>query len=302
MIKKEIISVIVGGFSSALLFFGLLNGVSCPAFENAFDKSNQAEVLYGKGVHAFFEGNYRETVDFVKQVDKIGTSDPRPFFFMGLALHRLGQEQAAGVVLKKAAEMEWSGRTDQYYNVSEAIRRIQGRERLYVEGFRDRAKAEWQKSEKRRSLELYGRDRDEQDSILQTLSGSFVGAAPFGARSIHPFRSEENKRDEHLIEEHTDLSGKPTTEANVDKTEPKAKKGAVKVDTAIEIDEDEDDPFAETAPKKDDAKVAAKDDMDNEIDEDEDDPFAEAAPKKDEKKDEKKSESEDDPFGEDPFG
>ena len=174
-----------------------------------FDKQNEAERLYGSGVHAFFDGDFQEAVKLLAKVEELGSEDPRPYFFLGLAQRRLKLDDEADETFKKAAKFEWEGRSAADYKVSDALRRIQGKERLHIEKFRQQAKLDWEKTDDLRQQIRYGQEKDKDRSILAQLATPselprpkqqpFVGAAPFGARSVDPFRDPDGTDDDKLI-------------------------------------------------------------------------------------------------------
>lgn len=264
----------------------LICGAGVSAFADVYTKENRADVLYGQGVHAFFEGEYQGAVRLFKQIEQLGGEDPRPYFFLGLAYKRLGNTDLADAAFKKAAKLEWDGRAVRDYNVSSAMRRIQGNERIYVEGYRNQAKADWMKTEKRRQKELYGKTKTEEKDVLKSISESFVGAAPFGARSVHPFRTAENKREDQVIAIDEDQNSSKNAPDN-----------AVSEQTTPSSEEKPKLEFKPARPTFEDSKSNA-DSEKKPTSDDDDDPFGDA---EEEKKEDKKEDSKDDDEGEDPF-
>lgn len=171
-------------------------------------KVSRAENLYGKGVHAFFDKNYSGAIDLLTQTEQLGSEDPRPYYFLALAHSRLKHNDKADEYFKKAAQFEWEGQAVRDYNVSEALRRIQGNERLHIERYRTQAKLDWQKSEKRRREMLYAKENANEKRILSEIAGHPVVLAPFGAQSIDPLKTGK-KIDVPLLD---DSNSKPKTE------------------------------------------------------------------------------------------
>jgi len=295
---------------------GVLFLVLCAGslFADVFAKENDAESLYGKGVHAFFDADYRSAIKFLSKVAELDSEDPRPYFFGGLAQLRLGHDDEAEAMLKQAAAFEWSGRSTREFNVSDALKRIQGLERLYIESFRRQAKLEAEQADQNRQLEKYGQEQDEHKSILAKLAkGSelpppepsrFIGVAPFGARSIDPFRDPNgvDNADKLIpadgVTPITKSSKAPTVKEPARIAAPMKPKDTKKDGGdpfGTSADEKKEKPAADTAPAK--PKDTKKDD---------EDPFGASAdekkaadPPKDEKKEEKKEEKKDD--DDDPF-
>jgi hypothetical protein len=172
--------------AAVILFFVRLSVADTPADE--FTIANEAEVLYGKGVHEFFDGNYKEAITIFDRVEYLSSSDPRPYFFMAIARYRLDADSAeADKYFKKAAKLEWEGRAVREYDVSDALRRIQGKERLHVEQYRTQAKVAWQKAKTIRDNIKYGQQNTDDKRIIADVSKGFVAVTEFGASSPDPY-------------------------------------------------------------------------------------------------------------------
>jgi tetratricopeptide (TPR) repeat protein len=242
---------------------------------DVFAKESEAENLYGKGVHAFFDTDYAGAIKLLTKVEELGCEDPRPYFFLGLAQYRLKQKDVAKETFKKAAELEWTGRAAKDFNVSDALKRIQGKERLHVESFRRQAKADWEKADKSRQQERYGQERLDGKAILAKLSkGSELpqpkqesagGIAPFGAKSIDPFNVSKAKE-----EPKTSLPQSKKQEVDEDPFGPSAeeeKPEEPEESPVMSVEEEDDDNKAEE-PKKEEKKEEKEEEK-----KDDDDPF-----------------------------
>jgi tetratricopeptide (TPR) repeat protein len=228
-------------------------------FADTWSDVNRSENLYGKGVHAFFDKNYSETINLLTQVEQLGSEDPRPYYFLALAHSRLKHNDKAAGYFKKAAQFEWEGQAVRDYNVSEALRRIQGKERLNVERYRVQAKLNWQNAEKRKRDILYTREKNNEKRILTNMATQHpVVVVPFGAQSIDPLKT--GKKIEVLLSNDSD-------------TQPK--KESTKINTTTPPDDTEKSrPNDETNLKKDDKENKEDIKNENEIEEVEDnDPF-----------------------------
>lgn len=267
----------------------VLVGFFCvhPAEATVFSVENKVENLYGKGVHAFFDGAWQESVSILSEVEKLGSDDPRPYFFLGLAHRRLGKADLADKYLKMAAQKEWDGQSGRDFNVSDALRRIQGRERLAVEAYRKQAKLDWQKEEGRRRQIKYGDEKTKDREILVRLAKPVIATAPFGARSVNPFDVSTSVRPESVREADTPATAQAPASEGTLKSKDEEKPAAAKDDDPVE------------AEKKDDEKAG-----DMEADED-DDPFADSADEKKadekEKSDAKKEDAKEEDEDDDPF-
>ncbi|MDR2641785.1 MAG: hypothetical protein LBC74_03210 [Planctomycetaceae bacterium] len=207
------------------IVFFICSGIAeIPADE--FTIANEAEVLYGKGVHAFFDGNYKEAIAIFEKVEYLASEDPRPYFFAALARYRLDtNSEDADKYFKKAAILEWQGKSVREYDVSEALRRIQGKERLHIEHYRTQMKISWQKSNSTRDNIKYGEQKASDNKIVADVSKSFVGEAPFGANSPDPFKDGKDNKPKNsanlldtILESGNVMGGKPTETVDVSVT------------------------------------------------------------------------------------
>ena len=95
--------------------------------------------LYGQGVHAFFAGDYDQAHEMLTTAIEQGSTDPRAYYFRGLTYGRLGRPDEAVLDHKKGSELEASG-TQRIYPVGRSLQRIQGKERLALERYRQVAR------------------------------------------------------------------------------------------------------------------------------------------------------------------
>jgi hypothetical protein len=254
-----------------------------------FDKETQAEDLYGQGVHAFFGGEYDAATDLFRQSKELVSQDPRVYFFLALSYRRLQKDDLAEPLFEKAAQLELNVQRYRDYNVSDALRRIQGNERIFVEKFREQAKKNWQSQEVKRRSGLYGKEQKKDDAVLKAIADSFVGAAPFGARSLHPFRT-ENDTKENTVVPADDLV--PQASVKSDTSKPVFTKPAEIKPVQEEKKESAQEEKAE--PAKEDMKSAAEEPKTDEEKKEE-----KTEEQKEEKQDGKKEEKKD--KDEDPF-
>jgi len=166
---------------------------------------DESDLIYGRGVHAFFDRDYEGAVTILLQAEEIGSVDPRPFYFLGLAHLRQDKTELADQFFKQAAGLEFSGRAVRDYGVAEALRRIQGEERLRIEKIRTEERTNAQIREQQFLEARYGRERAadretlrqstsqnqrEDLAVLQRMAGNF-GENAFGVRPIDPINTIE---------------------------------------------------------------------------------------------------------------
>jgi tetratricopeptide (TPR) repeat protein len=128
------------------------------------------EQLYGKGVHSYFSGDYSKAYERLTSVINAGISDPRAFYFRGLAYMQLGRTPEAEMDFRKGAELE-SKDINKYYNVGRALERIQGPERKLLESYRVQARmAAYAESEKLRKARYEALRREEARVLQQQIA------------------------------------------------------------------------------------------------------------------------------------
>ncbi len=120
---------------SWLVLPALIVVVSIPA-ANAQD--NTPEQWYGAGVHALHAGRLQESLDLLTQVVKLGTHDPRVYYFRGLAHMGMGNSAAGLEDFRTGAQFEVASQ-GRFYPVNRALERIQGPIRLELEQVRQAA-------------------------------------------------------------------------------------------------------------------------------------------------------------------
>lgn len=96
------------------------------------------EEVYGRGVHAYYSGNFQRSYDTLSKIVRLETTDPRVYYFRGLAALKLGSRDDAIKDFTEGANLEttgWSIRA-----VSRSLERIQGEDRLLLERLRLQAR------------------------------------------------------------------------------------------------------------------------------------------------------------------
>ena len=88
---------------------------------------------YGQGVHAYFAGDYDRAHHQLTTVIQAGSRDPRAFYFRGLTDLKLGRQEEAKQDFLAGAQSE-SKDVNKFYNVSRALERVQGSERVERRG------------------------------------------------------------------------------------------------------------------------------------------------------------------------
>src|SRR5262245_15424898 len=124
------------------------------------------EEMYGRGVHAFFSNNMGEAFNALNASILNGSRDPRAFYYRGLVFARTGRPEEAREDIRKATELEMLGGVP--YPVGRSLERIQGPERMMLEGHRRAAKLELHS-------QILARDRARYEQIQRTRAEELRG-------------------------------------------------------------------------------------------------------------------------------
>jgi len=95
--------------------------------------------FYGQGVHKFFARDYVGAFEDFNTAIENGSDDPRCYYYRGLTYLHLGREDEAKTDFEKGAQLEMQS-AGKFFNVSKALERIQGRQRVMIEQYRTKAR------------------------------------------------------------------------------------------------------------------------------------------------------------------
>ena len=143
----------------AICMFALL--IPCAVAQDA-----QHRVLYGQGVHAYYNGDYESAVRYLTATISKNTDDPRSYYFRGLANAKLGNDEASLADLKKGAAIEALDNRG-VYKISTALQRIQGQPRLQIEKLRKQARLDLAAAEKVRLQARYEQQQSDEAAVLR---------------------------------------------------------------------------------------------------------------------------------------
>lgn len=196
----------------------------------------------GGGIHAYHAGDFNRAYDDLTNAIEAGTSDPRSYYFRGLAALRLGRTSEADADFASGAEREAT--SGSIRRVSLSLERVQGPDRLALERFRARARL----GALQREQQAYGR----RYSAIEEATGN-----------VRRRRRPEDIRPETVI---PGVEEVPAPADPADAAEPPAqprnpKKPKPAVDPADKAEDDPfgDDPFGDEKPKGKGAMPAEKD-------------------------------------------
>lgn len=283
--------------------------------------------MYGVGVHSYFSGNYPQAMSDLTTVIDAGSSDPRAFYFRGLAAMRLRMNDNAEQDFRRGAELEAKS-FDRFYPVSRSLERVQGYDRVALERHRAQARAIAYQEKQKREQARYEQLRRAEEAVVRPAPAAPEAPAAAPAKAAADEEPAAPPADDPFAEKPeapVDAPAEEPAEAAAEEDpfaaggeEPAEEKPAEEKAPAEEP-ASEEDPFAagadEAAPKEEmkaeeepaaKEKPAAKEEAAAD-----DDPFADDAPagekeeakaddKDDAKADEKKPDAkadEEDPFG-----
>lgn len=135
--------------------------------------------FYGQGVHKYFMRDYARAFEDFNTAIENGSDDPRCYYFRGLTYLQLGREDEARADFAKGAELEMKSVT-KFFNVSRALERIQGRQRLMIEEYRAQARLGVMRELEQQRRARYEELRREEARVLDR------SAPPVGIPEVSP--------------------------------------------------------------------------------------------------------------------
>ena len=85
---------------------------------NVYGQSKSATELYGSGVHAYFSNDYKLAIELLTKAIEQKDTDPRVYYFRGLAKAGLSGDEAAQADFAMGAEVEVE-RADKVYAIND---------------------------------------------------------------------------------------------------------------------------------------------------------------------------------------
>ena len=145
---------------------------------------------YGDGVHAFFAGDFDRAYEDLSQAIEAGTTDPRAYYFRGLAALRQGRGDEAEADFTEGATRESSGLGA--WPVARSLERIQGPDRLRLERHRTRARVALLQRQRAAELERYSQIEAAQPDVLRRLRP--VGPRIQAGDEANPFEDDAARK------------------------------------------------------------------------------------------------------------
>ena len=122
--------------------------------------------LYGRGVHAYFEGEFDTAHKLLSDAIEQKTQDPRCYYFRGATYTRLGRSDQATKDFQQGARLEAQD-TQDTYPVNRSLQRVQGKVRITLEVHRQQARLELRKYEERRQRIRYETLQASEKDVLR---------------------------------------------------------------------------------------------------------------------------------------
>ncbi len=211
------------------------------AAEFAGEEPGVVRDAIGGGIHAYHAGDFNRAYDDLTNAIEAGTSDPRSYYFRGLAALRLGRTSEADADFASGAEREAT--SGSIRRVSLSLERVQGHDRLALERFRARARL----GALQREQQAYGR----RYSAIEEATGN-----------VRRRRRPEDIRPETVVPgvEEVPAPADPSDPAEPDAQPRNPKKPKSEVDPADKAEDDPfgDDPVGDEKPKGNGAMPAEK--------------------------------------------
>lgn len=142
---------------------------------------------YGAGVHAYFSGDAQRAYEDFTQAIEAGTSDPRAWYFRGLAALKLGRLDEAEADFSTGADRETKAEGD--WAVARSLERVQGRDRLALERHRVRARVAGLQQRRQRTEQRYSGIMSRQEEVQRERRPEGVSPDPV-PKFVRPLQPE----------------------------------------------------------------------------------------------------------------
>jgi len=125
-----------------------------------------AAEIYGQGVHAYFAGDYDSAIELMTESLEKNAGDPRAYYVRGLALASRAGAEAGLADFARAAELEVNPVDEKFYDVNEALQRVQGHLRMVLERQRSAVKKAAAERKRRQDRIRYEQLKQREDVVL----------------------------------------------------------------------------------------------------------------------------------------
>ena len=242
MVARRLATTLAG----AVVFGSTLGGASASGQQPTLESLPLA-AAYGSGVHGFFSGAYDRAYEDLSLVIDGGSTDPRAWYFRGLAALKLGRSDEAEADFAEGARRE-SGPGGGVWPVSRSLERVQGGARLQLERHRTRARVVMLQRQREADRRRYTDIEDAQPDVLRRRrpegplsTPSVLEANPFEEQLPPPGAPQPGRAPEPLPPAEPAAVEPPTIPAAQPELEPEME-AAPRKKPALPA-ESEEDPF-----------------------------------------------------------
>lgn len=210
--RSEVSAVVghaAGRFAVCIVAVMLLHVLSRGADAAGVDPLPLA-ASYGAGVHSYFAGDYDRSYEDLSAAIEGGTTDPRVWYFRGLAALRLGRIDEAEADFTTAAERESRGTGG--WPVARSLERVQGVDRLRLERHRVRARVAALQRDQEAVRRRYVETEEAEPDVLRRRRP--VPKAPADAGPFEETRSPKARAEDEPLAPETLPKPEPTEPAS----------------------------------------------------------------------------------------
>lgn len=132
---------------------------------------------YGAGVHAYYDGDFQGAYDALTAAIEAGSMDPRAYYYRGLASIKLGKsDDEINGDFSEGSTRETMGRGG--LSVSRSLERVQGRDRMRLEKYRQRARVAAAQRDEAANRQRYVEVEERAPDVLRRRVPESAAPAP----------------------------------------------------------------------------------------------------------------------------
>lgn len=120
---------------------------------------------YSRGVGLFLRGNYSQALASLQEAVNAHPNDPRPLYYVGLCVSRLGDSRGAAAFYAQAARVEFDAKGGTF-DMGMALRSVQGSDRLLLEKVRKETREQWRKERELQQVKQFGETLSQEKEVV----------------------------------------------------------------------------------------------------------------------------------------
>jgi len=144
--------------------------------------------IYGRGVHAYYAGQYDQAHQLFSMAINNGIKDPRAYYFRGIVSTQTGRAYEAESDWQQGAQLEASGKS--VAPIGRSLSRFQGSGRLKLEQIRQSARLQALMSAANRSDVRMKEIRSTQPRANATAGAMSIAPPPTPPAAENPFKDD----------------------------------------------------------------------------------------------------------------